>query len=91
VASDRHLVGCLIPVRAGVVLLERSERSLVCSARRSGTPTERLDGIEIVCVGRAGQRSRRARPELGSSSLTKASRESKTRSFEPDAIIRIPR
>ena len=51
----RDLVCCLIPVDAGVALPERRERRLFVGAGRSGSATERLDGVEIVRVRRAGQ------------------------------------
>ena len=59
-----NLVCCLIPVSAGVALPERSERRLVCRARRSGVTSQRLDCGEIGRVCGTGQTSRWTRPEL---------------------------
>ena len=65
VVGARDLVRGLIPVDAGVALPERRERRLVLGARRSGSATERLDGVEIVRVRSARQTSRWSRLELG--------------------------
>ena len=49
---------------AGVALPERRELRLSVGARRSGSATERLDGIEVLRVRRARESSRRGGPEL---------------------------
>ncbi len=64
VVGAGDLVRGLIPVDAGVAVPEQRERRLIVGARRAGLAAERLDGIEIVRVGRARQTSRRSRLEL---------------------------
>jgi hypothetical protein len=52
-------------VHAGVVLPEPRERRLLGRAARSVRAPERLDRVEVVRIGGAGQPSWRSRPKLG--------------------------